>query len=72
MLMAENSSRFERRLKGMMKNWAVMKWQSPSVIGLTYGFILFRKSLKKVIEKMKEESIQVSEMFLMHQVKVSS
>ena len=54
----------------MMQNWAAIKWQSPSVIGLSHGFISFKKSLKKAIEEMKEESIRVGEMLLMHQVKV--
>ena len=46
-LMAENSSCLEKR-RLMMQNWAALKWQSPSLI---HGFISFKKSLKKVIEK---------------------
>ena len=64
--MAENSSRLVKK-RLMMQNWAALKWQSPS---LAHGFISFQKSLKKAIEEMKEESIRVGEMLLMHQVKV--
>ena len=64
--MAENSICLEKR-RLMMQNWAALKWQSPSLI---HGFISFKKSLKKAIEEMKEESIRVGEMLLMHQVKV--
>ncbi len=66
LLMAENSSRLEKR-RLMMENWAALKRPSPS---LSHGFISFKKSLKKVIAEMKEESIRVGEMLLMHQVKV--
>ena len=68
-LMAENSSCLERR-RLMMENWAALKWQSPLVNRLAHGFISFKKSLKKAIEEMKEESIRIGELLLMHQVKV--
>ena len=67
LLMAENSSCLEQR-RLMMQNWAALKWQSPSVNGLAYGFISFKKSLKKAIEEMKEESNRVAELLLIHQV----
>ena len=64
LLMAENSSCLDKR-RLMMQNWAALKWQSPSLI---HGFISFKKSLKKAIEEMKEEAIQVEEMLPKHRV----
>ena len=66
LLMSENSSRLVKR-RLMMKNWAAIKTQSLLV---NHGFISFKNSLKKAIEEMKEESIQVGELLLMHQLKV--
>ncbi len=70
LLMSENSSRLKQgRL--MMQNWAAIKSQSPSVNGLlAHGFISFKKSIKKAIEEMKKESIQVGEMLMMQREKV--
>ena len=65
-LMAENSRRLEQR-RLMVKKWAAVKWQSLS---LTHGFISFKKSLKKAMEEMKEESNRVEEMLRMLRVKV--
>jgi len=48
--MAENSSCLEKR-RLMVENLAAMKSQSQS---LTYGFISFKKSLKKAIEERKK------------------
>ena len=41
----------------MMQNWAAIKSHSLLV---NHGFISFKKNIKKAIEEMKEESIQVS------------
>ena len=60
LLMAENSSRLEKR-RLMVENWAATKSQSSS---LTHGFISIKKSLKKAIEEMMEESIQVGELLM--------
>ena len=61
LLMAKNSSRLDQR-QLLVDNWAAIKSQSLS---LTHGFISFNKSIKKAMEEMKEESIQVGEMFMM-------
>ena len=66
LLMAENSSCSEKR-RLTTENWAAIKSQSLSMV---HSFISFKKSLKKVIEDMKEELIRVSGMLLMHQVMV--
>jgi hypothetical protein len=66
LLMSENSSRLEKR-RLMMQNWAAIKSQSQL---LTHGFISFKKSIKKAIEEMKEESTQVGEMLMVQGLKV--
>ena len=63
LLMAKNSSRLDQR-QLLVDNWAAIKSQSLS---LTHGFISFNKSIKKAIEEMKEESIQVGAKMLMMQ-----
>ena len=68
-LLEENSSCCLEKRRLMVENWSAIRYHSQS---LTYGFISFKKSLKKAIEVMKEESIKVDEMLMMQQLKVYS
>jgi len=68
LLMAENIRCLVTR-RSMAEKWAGMKTESTMVNGI-FGFISFYKYVEKVIEDMKEESILVADMLLMHHIQV--